>query len=112
MRILNALKSSLEKLQEQYEKDVDSKNEEIVVEFKEKIDTAQEHMEELQDTIASIESVNMEAADFDSQEALDAAREKKDEFARIKEESAQALKQKIEIMERQRRNIQRKKFSS
>lgn len=112
VKILNALKNSIEKLKEQYEKDVDSKNEKIIEEFKEKKETAQEHMEELQETIDSIESVNMEAAEFDSQEAIDAAREKKDEFARIKEESAEALRQKIAIMEEQRRNIQRKKFSS
>ena len=69
-------------------------------------------MEEIQETIESIESVDMEAANFESQKSADAAREKKTEFERMKEESAQALKQKVESMERQRRSMQRRNFSS
>lgn len=105
--IIEHLDAAIERLQEQYEKDVFAEQVRILEEMKQQIEQQIDmNIDELNSQVDSLSRVTMEVASVDASAGADAAEAKKQMFEQMKNEYVEKLCLQMEQAERQRKDIQ------
>lgn len=99
------LNAAIERLQEQYDRDVAEEEERVQEEIQEQIEQMDEASKELEQQADSLRSVTMDAASTDASAAADATDAKRQEFEQMKAEYTEKLQLQMEQAEIQRRSI-------
>lgn len=103
--IIRELERAVEKLQEQYEREVTEEEQRVKEELEENIDSMREVADEIEKQKEELESIDMEAAESGTLDAINAAEIQKRKFENLRQRYEEKLKELIEEAEHQEEKI-------
>ena len=105
------LNLAIERIQEQYERDVEEEEKRLEVEFLKQREVMQENADELERQAADLRSIKVEVSETDATDAADAAVEKQREFEEMMADAGKKLDLQIQQMNMIQRNMRARRLS-